>query len=130
MVTIILCSVFALFSLHLFMYGCNLYMWKGTRINHNFIFEFSPSTALKHRDAFLMCTIFMTTVVGAMVIHLLLRAAGFSPYQVDGIPGILLLVSPMTSFIILLQVFKLNLCLKFKNVIYNSISSIQVESLC
>ncbi|CAL5208022.1 unnamed protein product [Lathyrus oleraceus] len=84
-------SVFALFSLHLFMYGCNLYMWKATRINHNFIFEFSPSTALKHRDAFLICTVFMTAVVGAMVLHLLLRAAGFFPGNVDAIPGILLL---------------------------------------
>lgn len=68
-------------------------MWKATRINHNFIFEFSPTTALKHRDAFLMCTTFMTAVVGAMVIHLLLRAAGFFPANVDAIPGILLLVS-------------------------------------
>lgn len=84
-------SVFALLSLHLFMYGCNLYMWKATRINHNFIFEFSASTALKHRDAFLMCTVFMTAVVGAMVVHLLLRAAGFFPGNVDAIPGILLL---------------------------------------
>ncbi|KHN10064.1 phosphate transporter PHO1-like [Glycine soja] len=84
-------SVFALLSLHLFMYGCNLYMWKSTRINHNFIFEFSPSTALKHRDAFLMCTTLMTTVFGAMVIHLLLRAGGFSPGQVDAIPGIIFL---------------------------------------
>ncbi|TKY53749.1 Phosphate transporter PHO1 [Spatholobus suberectus] len=84
-------SVFALLSLHLFMYGCNLYMWKSTRVNHNFIFEFSPSTALKHRDAFLMCTTLMTTVFGAMVIHLLLRAGGFSPGQVDAIPGILFL---------------------------------------
>ncbi|KAJ1431514.1 EXS, C-terminal [Sesbania bispinosa] len=66
-------------------------MWKGTRINHNFIFEFSPSTALKHRDAFLMSTTFMMAVFGAMVIHLLLRAAGFSPGQVDAIPGILLM---------------------------------------
>ncbi|RYR38330.1 hypothetical protein Ahy_A09g043355 [Arachis hypogaea] len=88
-------SVFALLSLHLFMYGCNLFMWKRTRINYNFIFEFSPTTALKHRDAFLICTTLMTTVVGAMVIHLLLRAAGFSPSQVDAIPGILLLVSIM-----------------------------------
>ncbi|KAL5073033.1 hypothetical protein RYX36_012017, partial [Vicia faba] len=87
----ILCSVFALFSLHLFMYGCNLYMWKATRINHNFIFEFSPTTALKHRDAFLICIVFMTVVVGAMVLHLLLRAAGFFPGNVDAIPGILLL---------------------------------------
>lgn len=85
-------SVFALLSLHLFMYGCNLLMWKGTRINYNFIFEFQPSTALKYRDAFLICTTFMTSVVAAMVIHLLLRASGFSPNHVDAIPGILLLI--------------------------------------
>lgn len=92
----ILCSVFALLSLHLFLYGCNLFMWKNTRINYNFIFEFSPTTALKHRDAFLMSTTLMTTVVGAMVLHLLLRAADFSPTQIDAIPGILLLVCLIT----------------------------------
>lgn len=85
-------SVFALLSLHLFLYGCNLFMWKATRINYNFIFEFAPSTALKYRDAFLICTTFMTSVVGAMVIHLLLRAGRFSPSHVDTIPGILLLI--------------------------------------
>ncbi|CAI0463923.1 unnamed protein product [Linum tenue] len=85
-------SVFALLSLHLFMYGCNLFMWKATRINHNFIFEFQPSNSLKYRDSFLICTTFMTSVVGAMVIHLLLRAAGFSPSQVDAIPGVLILI--------------------------------------
>ncbi|KAJ9182309.1 hypothetical protein P3X46_006317 [Hevea brasiliensis] len=85
-------SVFALLSLHLFMYGCNLFMWKSTRINYNFIFEFQPRTALKYRDAFLICTTFMTSVVSAMVIHLLLRANGFSSTHVDAIPGILLLI--------------------------------------
>lgn len=35
----------------------------------------------------------MTAVVGAMVIHLLLRSSGFSAGQVDAIPGTLLLVS-------------------------------------
>ncbi|KAH9764247.1 phosphate transporter PHO1 [Citrus sinensis] len=84
-------SVFALLCLHLFMYGCNLFMWKSTRINYNFIFEFSPNTALKYRDAFLLCTTFMTAVVAAMVVHLLLRASGFSPSKIDAIPGILLL---------------------------------------
>lgn len=88
-----LCSVFALLSLHLFVYGCNLFMWKSTRINCNFIFEFQPSTALKYRDAFLICTTFMTAVVGAMVVHLILRANNFLPSQVDAIPGIFLLVS-------------------------------------
>ncbi|KAK4266177.1 hypothetical protein QN277_027137 [Acacia crassicarpa] len=85
-------SVFALLSLHMFMYGCNLFMWKSTRINYNFIFEFSPNTALRHRDAFLISATFMTAVIGAMIIHLLLKAAGFSPSQVDDIPGILLLL--------------------------------------
>ncbi|KAF8401951.1 hypothetical protein HHK36_012902 [Tetracentron sinense] len=97
-------SMFALLSLHLFLYGCNLFMWKSTRINYNFIFEFSPSTALKSRDAFLICTVFMTTVVSAMVIHLLLRSSGFSPDQVDTIPGTLflffigLLIWPFNNF--------------------------------
>ncbi|KAL0388395.1 UNVERIFIED_CONTAM: Phosphate transporter [Sesamum radiatum] len=84
-------SMFALLSLHLFMYGCNMFMWKSTRINYNFILEFQPSTALKYRDAFLICTCLMTAVVGAMVIHLILLSTGFSPHQVDLIPGVLLL---------------------------------------
>ncbi|PIN06342.1 putative small molecule transporter [Handroanthus impetiginosus] len=84
-------SMFALLSLHLFMYGCNLFMWKTTRINYNFIFEFHPNTSLKYRDAFLICTSLMTAVVGAMVIHLILLSTGFFPHQVDFIPGILLL---------------------------------------
>lgn len=85
-------SMFALLSLHIFMYGCNLFMWKSTRINYNFIFEFSSPTALKYRDAFLICTSFMTAVVGAMVVHLMLLDNGVPPSQVDTIPGMLLLV--------------------------------------
>ncbi|KAE8726340.1 Phosphate transporter PHO1 [Hibiscus syriacus] len=84
-------SVFVLLSLHLFLYGCNLLMWKNTRINYNFIFEFAPNTALKYRDAFLICTTLMTSVVGALVIHHLLSAAAFPPTHVDTSPGILLL---------------------------------------
>lgn len=102
---IIICSVFALLSLHLFMYGCNLFMWKSTRINYNFIFEFQPNTALRYRDAFLICTTFMTAVVGAMVIHLILRASGFSPSHVDTIPGILLLVHQLLHLLILYHKF-------------------------
>ncbi|KAJ4969094.1 hypothetical protein NE237_015795 [Protea cynaroides] len=85
-------SMFALLSLHLFLYGCNLFLWKNTRINYNFIFELSPSTSLKYRDAFLICTSIMTAVVGAMIVHLLLRSHGFSPNHIDAIPGILLLI--------------------------------------
>ncbi|KAL7144993.1 hypothetical protein ABFS83_07G049000 [Erythranthe nasuta] len=97
-------SMFALLSLHLFMYGCNLFMWKSTRINYNFIFEFQSSTSLKYRDAFLICTCLMTSVVGAMVIHLILLSTGFPPHKVDLIPGILflcfvvLLICPLNIF--------------------------------
>ncbi|KAM0013601.1 putative SPX domain-containing protein [Helianthus debilis subsp. tardiflorus] len=85
-------SMFALLSLHLFMYGSNLFLWKATRINYNFIFEFQATTALKYRDAFLIGTCMMTAVVSAMVLHLILVSNGFSPSQVDTIPGILLLI--------------------------------------
>ncbi|XP_076944187.1 phosphate transporter PHO1-like, partial [Bidens hawaiensis] len=85
-------SMFALLSLHLFMYGCNLFLWKATSINYNFIFEFQASTALKYRDAFLIGTSMMTAVVSAMVLHLVLVSKGFSPSEVDTIPGILLLI--------------------------------------
>ncbi|KAG0492003.1 hypothetical protein HPP92_005062 [Vanilla planifolia] len=85
-------SMFALLSLHIFLYGCNLFVWKSTRINHNFIFEFNPKTALKYRDAFLICASFMTMVVGSMVIQLILRSSNFAPRYVDAIPGTLLLI--------------------------------------
>ncbi|KAK9137758.1 hypothetical protein Sjap_008352 [Stephania japonica] len=91
-------SIFALLSLHLFLYGCNLYMWKSKRINYNFIFELSPSTELKYRDVFLICTSLMTAVVGAMVVHLLLGSMVIVPHGLDAIPAFLLILS--TGFLI------------------------------
>jgi hypothetical protein len=82
--------MFALISLHVFLYGCNLFMWKSTRISHNFIFDFSSSTALTHRDAFLMSASIMCTVVAALVINLFLRNAGAT--YANALPGALLLV--------------------------------------
>eukprot|EP00252_Welwitschia_mirabilis_P023799 TRINITY_DN6839_c0_g1_i3.p1 TRINITY_DN6839_c0_g1~~TRINITY_DN6839_c0_g1_i3.p1 ORF type:complete len:690 (+),score=30.47 TRINITY_DN6839_c0_g1_i3:146-2071(+) len=84
-------SAFALFNLHIFLYGCNIFSWRSTRINYTFIFEFSPRKELKYREVFLICSTFMTIVVGAMIAHLTLNAKGFSPTEIDGIPGILLL---------------------------------------
>eukprot|EP01018_Ginkgo_biloba_P009841 Gb_33031 [translate_table: standard] len=85
-------SMLALLNLHIFLYGCNIFMWRCARINYSFIFEFSPNTELKYRDVFLICASSMTVVVGGMVAHLTLRAKGFSPMEVDTIPGILLLI--------------------------------------
>ncbi|KAF9604838.1 hypothetical protein IFM89_010513 [Coptis chinensis] len=45
------------------------------------------------RDVFLICTSFMTAVVGAIVIHLILRSSHIVPHHVDASPGILLVVS-------------------------------------
>ena len=82
--------MFALISLHCFLYGCNLFMWKSTRINQNFIFDFAPNTALTHRDAFLMSASIMCTVVAALVINLFLRNAGAS--YANAVPGGLIVV--------------------------------------
>ncbi|KAL8481102.1 hypothetical protein ACS0TY_027586 [Phlomoides rotata] len=93
-------SMFALLSLHLFVYGCNLFAWKSSRINYMFIFEFQASNALNYRDAFLICTCLMTGVVGAMVLHLILLStdlASFAPHRLDFIPALLFL-----SFLLLL----------------------------
>jgi len=85
-------SMLALLNLHILLYGCNIFMWRSTRINYSFIFEFSPKTELTYRDVFLICSSFMTVVVGGMVVHLTLRLKGFSPDEIDAIPALTLLV--------------------------------------
>lgn len=92
------CSMFSLMFLHFFLYGCNIFMWRKTRINYSFIFEQSPRRELKYRDVFLICTISMTFVVGVLFVHISLMDKGYSYSQVESIPGLLLLVmySPST----------------------------------
>lgn len=92
------CSMFSLLSLHIFLYGCNLYAWKDTRINYNFIFEFSPNTALKSRDAFLISAVLMTVVISAMVIHILLLSAVISIHHISFIPGVVFLIFTLVLF--------------------------------
>lgn len=116
--------MFALISLHIFLYGCNILAWRGCRINHNFIFEFSPNTALKHRDAFLVSASLMTAVVAALVVHLLLRSAGvLSQQHVDIIPGALLLVYINTYIYIYILCDYSN---SFTFIHYQSIKHVQV----
>ncbi|EEF47623.1 xenotropic and polytropic murine leukemia virus receptor pho1, putative [Ricinus communis] len=85
-------SMFSLMFLHFFLYGCNIYMWRKTRINYSFIFELAPIKELKCRDVFLICTISTTAVVGVMFIHLSLLTKGYSYSEVQAIPGLLLLM--------------------------------------
>lgn len=87
-----ICSMFSLLFLHFFLYGCNIFMWRKTRINYSFIFELAPTKELKYRDVFLICTTSMTAVVGVLFIHLSLVTRGYSYSQVQAIPGLLLLV--------------------------------------
>ncbi|CAH9082137.1 unnamed protein product [Cuscuta epithymum] len=90
-------SMFSLLFLHLFMYGCNIFMWRKTRINYSFILELAPKKELKYRDVFLICTTSMTVVVGVLFLHLALVSKGYAFTQVQAIPGLLLL-----SFLLLL----------------------------
>ncbi|EHA8590204.1 phosphate transporter PHO1-3 [Cocos nucifera] len=91
-------SMFSLLFLHLFLYGCNIFMWRKMRINYSFIFEFAPTKELKYRDVFLICTTSMTIVVGVMFAHLSLTAKGYSSTKIQAIPGILLLVVMVDFF--------------------------------
>ncbi|KAF8095366.1 hypothetical protein N665_0335s0014 [Sinapis alba] len=85
-------SMFGLLFLHLFLYGCNILMWRKARINYKFIFELGSKNELKFRDVFLICTASMSVIAGVMFVHLLLLAKGYSSRQVQVIPGLLLLV--------------------------------------
>ncbi|OMO83035.1 hypothetical protein CCACVL1_11592 [Corchorus capsularis] len=85
-------SMFSLLFLHLFLYGCNIFMWRKARINYSFIFELAPTKELKYRDVFLICTVSMTAVAGVMFAHLSLLTKGYSYAQVQAIPGLLLLM--------------------------------------
>ncbi|KAG2242237.1 hypothetical protein Bca52824_095920 [Brassica carinata] len=85
-------SMFGLLFLHLFLYGCNIFMWRKARINYSFIFELGLKNELKFRDVFLICTASMSVIAGVMFVHLLLLAKGYSFRQVQVIPGLLLLV--------------------------------------
>ena len=87
------CSMFSLLFLHFFLYGCNIFAWRKTRINYSFIFELAPTKELKYRDVFLICTTSMTVVVGVMFVHLSFLTKGYSYTQVQAIPGLLLMVS-------------------------------------
>ncbi|XP_031096737.1 phosphate transporter PHO1 homolog 1 [Ipomoea triloba] len=84
-------SMFSLLFLHIFLYGCNIFMWRKTRINYGFIFELAPTKELKYRDVFLICTASMSVVVGVLFVHLSLVAKGYSFTQVQAIPALLLL---------------------------------------
>ncbi|KAL5553538.1 hypothetical protein UlMin_040939 [Ulmus minor] len=90
-------SMFSLLFLHFFLYGCNIFAWRKTRINYSFIFELAPTKELKYGDIFLICTTSMSVVVGVMFVHLSLLAKGYSYTQVQSIPGLLVL-----GFLILL----------------------------
>ncbi|XP_054808894.1 phosphate transporter PHO1 homolog 1-like isoform X2 [Prosopis cineraria] len=91
-------GMFSLTFLHFFLYGCNIFAWRKTRINYSFIFELGPTKELEYRDVFLICTTAMTAVVGIMFLHLIMLTKGYSYAQVQAIPGLLLLVVMLDFF--------------------------------
>ncbi|WJX93407.1 Phosphate transporter PHO1 1 [Trifolium repens] len=84
-------SVFSLIFLHFFLYGCNIFAWRKTRINYRFIFEIVPTKELKYKDVFLICTMSMTSVVGVLLLHLTLLTKGYSYAQVQFLLGLIFL---------------------------------------
>ena len=104
--------MFSLLFLHFFLYGCNIFLWKKTRINYTFIFELSPTKDLKYRDVFLICTASMAAVMGVLFVHLSLVAKGYSYAQVQAIPALLLLVLEL-CYKILFTIFCNYKCLQW-----------------
>lgn len=115
-------SMFSLLFLHLFLYGCNIFMWRKARINYSHILELAPIKELKYRDVFLICATSMTAVVGVLFIHLTLLAKGYSYAQVKAIPGFLLLIFSLL-FICPFNIFYKSSRYRFLRVIRNIILS-------
>lgn len=114
----VFCSMFGLLFLHLFLYGCNIFMWRKARINYSFIFELGSKNELKYRDVFLICTASMTAIAGVMFVHLSLLAKGYSFRQVQVIPGLLLLVTNYQTIVTLHHVFFSSVSLYPKSVCF------------
>ncbi|KAL0800924.1 hypothetical protein Bca101_056100 [Brassica carinata] len=114
--------MFGLLFLHLFLYGCNIFMWRKARINYSFIFELGLKNELKFRDVFLICTASMSVIAGVMFVHLLLLAKGYSSRQVQVIPGLLLLVFFLILICPLNIFYKSSRC-RFISVIRNIVFS-------
>eukprot|EP00249_Psilotum_nudum_P004394 c17923_g1_i1 orf=111-2138(-) len=66
-----ICSTLSLFLLHMYMYACNLYLWKRVGINHVFIFEITPGTELSFYDIMLLNMGLTTLLLGGMIIPLI-----------------------------------------------------------
>lgn len=103
--------------LHFFLYGCNIFMWRKTRVNYSFIFELAQTKELKYRDVFLICTTSMTAVIGVLFLHLTLVAKGYSYNQIQAIPALLLVVIflLLTKKIDFFRLFWLNICVKYNH---------------
>lgn len=116
-------SMFSLMFLHFFLYGCNIFAWRKTRINYSFIFELSATKELKYRDVFLICTTSMTAVMGVMFVHLTLLSKGYSYTQAQVIPGLLLLVISQHDGISLSLAWRLVIIRSSSNKWFRNLSS-------
>ncbi|KAI5078719.1 hypothetical protein GOP47_0006390 [Adiantum capillus-veneris] len=85
-------STYFLIVFHMFMYGWNVYAWCRTRINYPFIFEFSPSTELRFREIFFVCSTLTMFGIASMVCHLALYLSGATFLNPNSIPFATILV--------------------------------------
>ncbi|XP_024544648.1 phosphate transporter PHO1-like [Selaginella moellendorffii] len=65
-------STLVLFLLHMYVYACNIYIWRKSRINYAYIFEFEPRSQLKYQDVLLLSTLITMLLIAAMVFYLVL----------------------------------------------------------
>ncbi|BBN18042.1 xenotropic and polytropic retrovirus receptor 1 [Marchantia polymorpha subsp. ruderalis] len=119
-------SMTALLILHMYMYGWNLYLWRRTRINYAFIFEFAPGTELCYRKVLLVCT-GLTVVLGVGLL-------GHITAQLNESPAVDLIPLGVVLTLLILLFCPLNICFRssrlfFLNCMFRIICSPYYEVL-
>ncbi|KAL2613442.1 hypothetical protein R1flu_025134 [Riccia fluitans] len=113
-------SMTALLLLHMYMYGWNVYLWRRTRINYAFIFEFAPGTELCYRKVLLVST-GLTVVLGMGLL-------GHITAQLNESPAVDLIPLGVVLTLLILLFCPLNICFRssrafFLNCMYRIICS-------
>ncbi|KAL3679546.1 hypothetical protein R1sor_022502 [Riccia sorocarpa] len=105
-------SMTALLLLHMYMYGWNVYLWRRTRINYAFIFEFAPGTELCYRKVLLVST-GLTVVLGVGLL-------GHITAQLNDSPIVNLIPLGVVLTLLILLFCPLNICFRSSRLFFLS----------
>ncbi|BBN00017.1 xenotropic and polytropic retrovirus receptor 1 [Marchantia polymorpha subsp. ruderalis] len=88
-------STVGLVLLHLYMYGWNVYLWRGARVNYALIFEWAPGTELQYQQVLLLSTGLTSLWMLALIVVKLYPTLPYS----DLVPFLMFLVILVILFL-------------------------------